>query len=415
MKKQLIGLLMGTMLLTSCYNTNYTFPYTLSIPYLTSSDKGYTIIDPTTNQEVSLQAPFNTSMSIRITENFSSPLVTLSNKIIETVQLYHIYFDSNYKYLNNLNQEINNLYTINQSYGKGDFIPVSEPLFDALKLGVEFTKLTDGYFNLGIGALSDVWEDKYEFPVPLEDPTEEAINQALICTPTSENIDEVLELDQTNHQVRLNALSGCQGQVKLSMGAFGKGIATDQIARLMKEAGAKGIISSGESSIQTLGNREWKILFRNPVYQYYASLLQLQEAVKYNPNELVLSKKGDFAVSTSGDYNKFFLSYGGLIRHHILNPKTGYPENYFRQVSLISNDSVVADILTTALMSVTFEEAIIMLNRIQSEKPELVLLPFFIKEDRYNHLLIKAPEDLRDNLSLLSGAEKPFISEFNFY
>jgi hypothetical protein len=69
-----------------------------------------------------------------------------------------------YHYYNDLDGNLkNNLRTINESYGSGEEIVVSQDLFNVLKIGVEFTKLSKGKFNLLIGELSSFWNDNITY------------------------------------------------------------------------------------------------------------------------------------------------------------------------------------------------------------------------------------------------------------
>ena len=67
-----------------------------------------------------------------------------------------------------------------------------------------------------------------------------------------------------------------------------------------------------------------------------------------------LQIKGTYTLSVSGDYESCYKTEDGIIRHHILNPHTGYPENHYRVVSLKSTArSEVLDGLSTALFSIS--------------------------------------------------------------
>ena len=57
----------------------------------------------------------------------------------------------------------------------------------------------------------------------------------------------------------------------------------------------------------------------------------------------------DYAVITSGPYERFFTAEDGTVYHHILDPKTGLPvENGLASVSIISQSGVLADGLSTS-------------------------------------------------------------------
>jgi len=51
---------------------------------------------------------------------------------------------------------------------------------------------------------------------------------------------------------------------------------------------------------------------------------------------------------TSGDYERYF-SYQGKHYHHIIDPRTGYPAQGFRSVTIVHNDAALADAAATAI------------------------------------------------------------------
>lgn len=122
-----------------------------------------------------------------------------------------------------------NLKTINSLYGNENEIVVDEILYDALKLGVELTVLTDGNFNIGAGALADVWNYYYvDIDGQLvkesrfsslgffhEDPTEYDIEGAMLCTPTAEELQNILVFNEQNSSIKFNKLDRCSGKVAI--------------------------------------------------------------------------------------------------------------------------------------------------------------------------------------------------------
>lgn len=77
------------------------------------------------------------------------------------------------------------------------------------------------------------------------------------------------------------------------------------------------------------------------------------------------------SVVTSGDYQRYFI-VDGIRYHHILNSKTLHPETIFPSVTVITKDSGLADLLSTAFFLSTKEEAKEIRKRFSDEKIELI-------------------------------------------
>ena len=109
------------------------------------------------NQLDAVISPFDTTISViryQNNQNFSDITSLVRNNFSEL----HAYFDSHYDYKINGNL-INNLKTINDHYGDGEFIEVNDDLYSILQTAVRVTEVADGYYNIGIGALSDLWKE----------------------------------------------------------------------------------------------------------------------------------------------------------------------------------------------------------------------------------------------------------------
>ncbi len=260
----------------------------------------------------------------------------------------------------NLYSDRTNIKTINDSYGSGLAITVDEDLFSILEQGINLTKLTKGKFNLAMGSLIDAWDGKFSVSNSYgTDIDSETIRKALTCIPNYEVIDDIIQLDKTNKTVKLNALAGAEDKVIISLGGIAKGYAIEKARNYIQEKGYSAIVSAGTSSMATslsnpLKDRDvWNIAVKLPELSFFGG------------QAFTATFEGSTNFSTSGDYEQNFLlknenDDGYIIRHHILNPDTGYSANYHRAITLFSYDasSTVLDALTTALMNFENIEAI---------------------------------------------------------
>ena len=74
-------------------------------------------------------------------------------------------------------------------------------------------------------------------------------------------------------------------------------------------------------------------------------------------NEAVLVVQGE-SIVTSGDYQRFYQDINGVKYHHLIDPDTLYPAVHFRSVSIITEDSGLADFLSSAVFLMEYEEGL---------------------------------------------------------
>ncbi|MEO0078293.1 MAG: FAD:protein FMN transferase, partial [candidate division WOR-3 bacterium] len=122
--------------------------------------------------------------------------------------------------------------------------------------------------------------------------------------------------------------------VMLDLGGIATGMAVDRAVEVLQFAGAEqGLIDAG-GDIRVFGNRTWRIGVQAPRGAGVVRVLRLR----------------DRAVSTSGDYQKFF-EQGGVRYCHVLNPRTGKPVQGVASVTVIAPTSLDADAFSTAVMA----------------------------------------------------------------
>ena len=77
-------------------------------------------------------------------------------------------------------------------------------------------------------------------------------------------------------------------------------------------------------------------------------------------------KLEDAALVSSGDYERFFVA-DGIVYGHIIDPRTLMPPTGYRQVSIVAEDSGIADMLSTALFILDMEEGKRLLEKNEAE------------------------------------------------
>lgn len=203
---------------------------------------------------------------------------------------------------------------------------------NVFKKAFYITELTEGAFNMSIAPLVNLWDIK---------------NRTI--PPTCEEIDYALSLSGEDK------ISFDNGKISfkfpgngIDIGAIGKGYAGDVIAKELTELDLDyGIINLG-GNIRVFGqkpdNKPFSIGIRNPLSDISSDIV------------LTVSIYSG-SVVTSGAYERYF-EYHGKRYHHIIDPSTGYPsESDLLSVTILSEDGVYADALSTGCFVIGLEKS----------------------------------------------------------
>lgn len=451
--KKLITLLMIPFLASSCVRRSDTTEgkkydvYSLSTGYF-STTYGKTRI--VSDSSIFL-SPFNTVITGKVLSLQNTyqekDYQDMSDFFSDTFSYYHALLDRhyNYRYYEDKNETnddrnyLNNVKVINDSYGSEKPIAVDPFLYDVLKQSYEFTLNSDLKFNMFLGTLNEVYEEKIsslqkdmsslDVTMTLlnkatfaNDFEEEKIKEIVNTLPnTKEEVQSLLSFDDTNKTVTFHRLKKAE-KLEISLGGNGKGFATEEVSKKMKQK-YKDIsmsINSGTSSLKAVGERpdgkEWNIVYSNPVYN---ETMQASERIvnPYNPYEVALKIKGEFNISTSGYYEQYFYVYDGddLFRRrcHIVDSNTGYSHQYFDQISVLIDNTGLADMYTTALMNTdSVEECNSLfdkLNRIYDEKDASLILCYKTEGEDSDKAFSYRMSDIK-NTYTLNGKTYPSIT-----
>ena len=191
-------------------------------------------------------------------------------------------------------------------------VKVSAELFQLLSECVEYSRQSEGAFDISVGPLMKVWGFyKGTGHLPGRAEVAEALGKV--------GYRNIL-LDASNKTVRF-AKEG----VELDPGGIGKGYAVDRMVDVLRRDGIRtALVSASGSSIYALGSPPgetgWKVGIRDP-----------KDETKI-VTEVSLKNE---SMSTSGNYEKFFRAEGKLYSH-IMDPRTGYPSEGMLSASVIT-------------------------------------------------------------------------------
>lgn len=272
-------------------------------------------------------------------EEFTEYSQIIRDNLEEYHQLYDIYNDY---------EGINNLKTINDNAGIKP-VKVDKRIIDLLKFSIDLYEKTNGQTNIAFGSVLKIWHDYRTEGIDDPDnaalPSDEELRNAMKHT----NIEDII-IDEEQSTVFLK-----DPKMSLDVGAVAKGYATEQVSRIVRDSGmTSGLLSVG-GNIRAVNNNvttkePWNVGIQNPDAATGQSVL---EVVKLDDKSLV----------TSGDYERYYI-VDGVKYNHIIDPDTLYPSKHFTAVSIICEDSGVADALSTAIFSMPFEEGLELINSI---------------------------------------------------
>jgi len=214
---------------------------------------------------------------------------------------------------------------------------ISKELFDLLVTAKEYSVITDGAFDITYASVGYM----YNFPKHIR-PSEAQITKALPAV----NYQHVL-LDPKNQTVQFT-----QKGVRIDLGGIAKGYSVDRGIDVLKTRGiTRAYVSAGGDS-RILGDRfgkPWVVGIRDPRKGE-------GEVIKRVP--LI-----DAAISTSGDYERFF-EEDGVRYHHIIDPHTGHSASKVRSATIIGPYATRTDGLSKTAFVLGPEQAMEIYNRI---------------------------------------------------
>ena len=238
---------------------------------------------------------------------------------------------------------------INADAQKGTKTKLNSDMTSWVEDSLELAKRSNGAFDPTIGRLTRLWNIEGDNP---EVPSKQEIKNTLKDTgytkihlekvesqntaKTKKNVDKDIK-DNTDETVSSIYI---EDQCTLDLGAVGKGIACDVAQNYLKQQKeVSGAVIAVGGSILLYGSKadgsNWNVAVQNPRGQD-------GEAMG------VLALFGTTNVSTSGDYEKYFMQDGKRY-HHILDPSTGYPaESGLISVTVVSDNGLLSDGLSTA-------------------------------------------------------------------
>jgi thiamine biosynthesis lipoprotein len=213
---------------------------------------------------------------------------------------------------------------VNQLLGQGKPFAAPPSVLPLLRKSQELAEQSGNLFNPAIGRLIDLWGFHTDSPECRPPPPAREIRALVKANPRMSDI-----------QVDGIMLRCTNPRAKLDFGAIGKGYGIDLAIGHLRELGIHNVIINAGGDLRAIGDRDgqpWRIAIRRPTGGVFA----------------ILKVSGDESVFTSGDYERNFV-YEGKTYHHIIDPRTGWPAEGTRSVTVVHTDATTADAAATAI------------------------------------------------------------------
>ena len=294
---------------------------------------------------------FDTVISIIAYCGSQKDFDALSERVHSEFIRYHRLFDIYNEY-----DGLVNAATLNKAAEAGLAVSVPEELIEILEFGKQACEKTGGRVNIAMGAVLSLWHEAREFSTDHPDKAYVPSEEALKAASQHCNIDNII-IDRSASAVRL-----ADPLMSIDLGAVAKGWAVEKIAQSLIAdgtiSGTRGMAISAGGNVRVLGPKDgggsWTIAVQDPkdgaAADDYADTLLLE----------------DISLVTSG-VNQRYYEADGKRWHHIIDPDSLQPEGRYLSVTILTEDSGLADALSTALFNMSIEDGTALLEALKNK------------------------------------------------
>lgn len=228
--------------------------------------------------------------------------------------------------------------------GTGEWMKISNDLYDLLKTSVQISEMTDGLFDVTMGPLTHEWRYIRMMSEP-ELPDDEELMRLLDRVGYQK-----IEFNEQTRSVRLK-----RNNMQLDLGGIAKGFAAEKAILKLKEFGIESALvdAGGDITVSAPppGRESWTVA--------------VPKSNAVNESAMTSLKVHDKTVTTSGDMFQF-LEIEGIRYSHIINPKTGLGSTSRIQATVISDNGMIADALASVCTLMQPDECLNLINGIDS-------------------------------------------------
>lgn len=215
-------------------------------------------------------------------------------------------------------------------------LTISPELSALIDKSLYYSRLTQGAFDITFASLARYYD--YRNKLKPSEAQREALLPAINY--------RLIHLDKTRHQLWFE-----HPQLYIDLGGIAKGYAVDRGIAILQRAGVAHASLSAGGDTRVLGDkrgRPWLVGIKNPRADAVAISLPLDNV----------------AISTSGDYERYFIDERGERVHHIINPRTGKSPSELKSVTILGPQGFDTDPLSTSVFVMGAERGLALINQL---------------------------------------------------
>ena len=213
-------------------------------------------------------------------------------------------------------------------------VTVSQELLMLVSRALEFSNVSRGAFDITYASVGRM----YDFRRKIR-PEEETLLRALPAIDYQH-----VRVDDANRTIQFS-----HPGVRIDLGGIAKGYAADRSVQILRRRGVEHALVSAGGDTRILGDRRgrsWNVGVRDP---------------REDGRVIAMLPLADEAISTSGDYERYF-EEDGIRYHHIIQPTTGKPAGSVRSVTVIGPEATSTDALSTSLFVLGVHEGLTLVD-----------------------------------------------------
>lgn len=213
-------------------------------------------------------------------------------------------------------------------------VEVSDATIELVNLGMQYSAESNGTFDICVGKLTDLWtfEDDNDFIIP----------------DRQEVISALENVNYNNIHIDGNTVTLSNDNCAIDLGGIAKGYIADKMKEYLKKEGVDSALINLGGNVLTIGTKKDNSKFT----------IGIQKPFSDDGTPILSIDIADKSVVTSGTYQRY-AEIDGVLYHHIIDLKTGFPaNNNLSSVSIICDSSTKADAYSTMIFLMGLNEGL---------------------------------------------------------